>query len=244
MNWLNNTVLLGRLLILPLAPLEWGSVLVFLSRVNTFPGRSWRRTSICVAFMSAVLGLVAAQIHGYEWITSRHHAMDDNFVAAVLILENLLSLFLTIVILKRKGGIFSKDTSSGVRTVPLPQHLAQISYTARSEFISQLDSSERHGVRVFWVGWAICMLLIWPVVIYSYVFARGHSRRASLTFDALACGIALLSLGCFYLVMRRTATKYAPACSSCGRKITWREKNNVLDSGRCPYCNAEMFKAV
>jgi hypothetical protein len=232
---------------LPFALLELGIVLVLVPRLRIPPRGALQRVqgvSICVVLIATTLGIVFAQIQGFCRITSRRDALDDTFVATILILENLLSLFLTIVILKRKGGIFSKDTSSGVRTVPLPQHLAQISYTARSEFISQLDSSERHGVRVFWVGWAICMLLIWPVVIYSYVFARGHSRRASLTFDALACGIALLSLGCFYLVMRRTATKYAPACSSCGRKITWREKNNVLDSGRCPYCNAEMFKAV
>jgi hypothetical protein len=241
MNWLHNAVLLGRLVILPLALLQWGIILALLPRLLSFPRGSWQAVFIDIVLIATSLGVLAAQIHGYQWITGRRRANDDNFFFAVIMIEYLFSLFLTFRILKRKGGFFSEDTSGGI---PIPLHLDQTSCIARSEFISQVDCSERHGVRVFWVGWAICMLLIWPVVIYSYVFARGHSRRASLTFDALACGIALLSLGCFYLVMRRAATKYAPACSSCGRKITWREKNNVLNSGQCPHCNAGLFKAV
>lgn len=246
MNWLHNTVLLGRLAILPLALLQWGIILAFLPRLLSFPrgSWSWQAMFIDIVLIATNLGILAAQIHGYQWITGRRRANDDNFFFAVIMIEYLFSLFLTFRILKRKGGFFSKDTSGGVRTVPLQQHVAQISRIAQSEFINQLDSLERHAARVFWVGIPTVVLFTWPIIIYSFVFAERHSRRASLGFNSAAFGISLLSLGCFYFVLRRTTAKYAPACGSCGRKITWPEKNRVLNSGQCPHCNAEMFKAV
>lgn len=111
MNWLNNTVLLGRLAILPLALLQWGSVLVLLPRLLSFPRGSWQRVSIDAVLIAATVGVVFAQIHGYQWITSRRRANDDDFVAAVIILESFFTLFLTIVVLKRKGVISSKGVN-------------------------------------------------------------------------------------------------------------------------------------
>jgi len=114
----------------------------------------------------------------------------------------------------------------------------------RSEFIAQLDSLKLHGFRVLWVGGLSFMLITWPLAFHSFALAGRQSRRASLAFNSIAFGIAVLTFGCFYLVLRRTIAKYSPACSSCGRKITWREKNKVLNSGQCPHCNVEIFDGV
>lgn len=108
-NWLNNMPLLGRMLILPFALLESGIVLILVRRLLIFPRASWQRLSISVGLMAAILSIVATQIHGYQWIASRRHAMDDNFVAVVLILENSFSLFLLFFVALRRKESASKN---------------------------------------------------------------------------------------------------------------------------------------
>jgi hypothetical protein len=101
--WPNNPVLVGRLIVIPFALVEWGVVLAFLSGLNIFPKRSWQRTTICTTFIASIIGVVAAQIHGYQWITSRPHASDDSVVGAILIFENFVSAFLILYILRRRA---------------------------------------------------------------------------------------------------------------------------------------------
>jgi hypothetical protein len=113
-----------------------------------------------------------------------------------------------------------------------------------SEFIAQLDSLKLHSFRVLWVGGLSFVLIILPLAFHSFALAGRQSPRASLAFNSIAFGIALLAFGCFYLVLRRTIAKYSPVCTSCDRKITWREKNKVLNSGQCPHCNVEISDGV
>jgi hypothetical protein len=103
MGWFSNPVLVGRLAVIPLAFVEWCAVLVLLSCVDIYPKRSWQRVTVCVAFIVAVISIVAAQIHGYQWITSRRHATDDDVVGVVIIAENFFSFFLMVFISKRKA---------------------------------------------------------------------------------------------------------------------------------------------
>jgi hypothetical protein len=106
MTWLHNPVLLGRLAILPLAVVQWGIVMACLSYVHAFRPRSWQRVTTCVISAFFFWCTVAAQIYGYQWITSRRHANDDVVVTTVIVFESLLSLVLIFYVSKHRTRFF------------------------------------------------------------------------------------------------------------------------------------------
>jgi multisubunit Na+/H+ antiporter MnhE subunit len=101
----NNSVLLGRLAILPFAFLQWGIVLWYLKYLPRFPRNSLKRLLTCIIYILVFLGAVMAQLHLYGRITSTQRPTTDGFVAAVLIFENFFSVFLLFYIsIKRRAA--------------------------------------------------------------------------------------------------------------------------------------------
>src|SRR5438128_7342849 len=89
------------------------------------------------------------------------------------------------------------------------------------------------------------MLLETPIVVYVLKLARAqpHSRE-TLFLSLLGFAACSVVVGSFYILLQRTIATYPPVCPVCGTRITWRERESVLDCGRCPHCKGPVFPTI
>ena len=117
---------------------------------------------------------------------------------------------------------------------------------ARKELIEQLDAL-RSQARGLFILFAFVFILIGiPFVIYDIRLVRlvrAHSPlRVVLPLGlGLFAAWALAALFCI-VVLNRFVARRAPACPECSKRITWRERNAVLASGKCPHCDFRLFR--
>lgn len=117
---------------------------------------------------------------------------------------------------------------------------------ARKELIEQLDAL-RSQARGLFILFAFVFILIGiPFVIYDIRLlrlVRAHSPlRVVLPLGlGLFAAWALAALFCI-VVLNRFVARRAPACPECSKRITWRERNAVLVSGKCPHCDFRLFR--
>jgi hypothetical protein len=113
----------------------------------------------------------------------------------------------------------------------------------RDEFIRQLEELKLHGRCVFVIGIPLVLLFEASTVVYVLNRSRSlvHNQKAAflMFYGFVPCLVVTVS---FYLVIRHTVLKYAPSCPQCAAPISWRERANALDSGRCPHCKRELFR--
>jgi hypothetical protein len=110
MNWLEQPMMLGRLLLLPLAAIQWAIVLVYTGIIRRF--RQDLRVRYASAFLSVCLysGVVVSQLWLFSRITGILRSTSDDYVFIILFVENLISIGLLLYRLKDR----TKDRT-GVR---------------------------------------------------------------------------------------------------------------------------------
>lgn len=112
----------------------------------------------------------------------------------------------------------------------------------RHEFLFQLEQLKLRARWIFWVGFPLALLLETPIVLHVLKLARAQPHSREILFQGLlgftAC---LVIVGSFNMLIRRTIAVYAPACPLCRTRITWRERESVLNSGLCPHCKGTVF---
>lgn len=112
----------------------------------------------------------------------------------------------------------------------------------RDELVRQLEELKSRGRSVLFVGFPLVLLFELPIVIYLFEVQRAqpHSRSTAYV-GLLGLALSFLIWMVFLVILRRTTVKYSPSCPICAKPITWRERSEVLGSGRCPRCKAQLF---
>ena len=106
-----------------------------------------------------------------------------------------------------------------------------------------MQELKRRGRRVLYGGGALTMAVSLAVVCFVLLRhpPRAHDR-ATLVWYTGALAMDVLAVIIFWVVLQRTVARYAPACPRCGVGATWRDRSGILESGRCPRCNAEFVR--
>ena len=110
MMWPTDGVLLARLVVVPLALVQWVVVLWYLVYWDTLPNTSLKRRIAWVLAVVSYPGIVLAQLYLYRAIA--HTGQVDGFVYIVLFVENGVSLVL----------LFSLRIARRRKTPPRGQH--------------------------------------------------------------------------------------------------------------------------
>lgn len=112
----------------------------------------------------------------------------------------------------------------------------------RDQFIQQLDELKSRGRSVLFSGFILILLAEFPLVLYFFNVQRAEPHSRSTVYLGLATfGACSLIWVAFLVILRHLTAKYSPVCPSCAKRITWRERPNVLSSGHCPRCKAAIF---
>lgn len=117
---------------------------------------------------------------------------------------------------------------------------------ARKDLIEQLDSLKSQARGLFILFALVFILIGIPFVIYDIRLVRLVSAHSPLrVILPLGLGLfavwAVAALFCI-AVLNRFVARRAPACPQCSKRITWRERNAVLASGKCPHCDFRLFR--
>lgn len=115
----------------------------------------------------------------------------------------------------------------------------------REAFISQLDEL-RHRARTYLLGVGTAVFLF-NLAIIAYVLHRyppSVHNRAALGWYLAAFAVTSITVVTFVLLLRQVIARYAPACPTCGTIVTWRERSQILNSGRCPKCSSELVHGI
>ena len=113
----------------------------------------------------------------------------------------------------------------------------------RVDFISQLDELKRRLRPVVYGGWALVFLF--DLAVICYIFYRFPPRARNLEgllWYVAGFVITSMTFVALAIVVRRTIARHAPACPGCGSRATWRERPQILSSGRCPKCGTEFVQ--
>jgi hypothetical protein len=116
----------------------------------------------------------------------------------------------------------------------------------RQEILEQLDRLRSQGRGLFTLFAMAFVLIAVPFAIYD-VRLIGLARAHSSTKAVLLLGFGLFAVWlvtalAFLVAIRRVVGRNAPACPQCSKRITWRDRDNVLLSGKCPYCDFRLFR--
>jgi hypothetical protein len=84
---------IGRLAILPLAFVEWGVLLWYLSSLRRFRDSFLKRLIGGAVSIATVFAVIFGQMEAYTIITSMPHPMADNFFFIVFSIEHAISIF-------------------------------------------------------------------------------------------------------------------------------------------------------
>jgi hypothetical protein len=85
---------IGRLAILPLAFVEWGVLLWYLSSLWRFRDNFLKRFIVGAVSIATVFVVIFGQMEVYKTITSIPHPMTDNFFFIAFFIEHVISIFL------------------------------------------------------------------------------------------------------------------------------------------------------
>ncbi len=129
---------------------------------------------------------------------------------------------------------------------PAERPRRQVQLISRKEILQQFESLRSRGRGLF-ILFAIAFVLIGiPFAIYDVrlvQLARAHSPAKTvllLGFGLLA--VWLVTALVFLLAIKRVVARNAPVCPQCAKRITWRERETVLASGKCPHCDFRLFR--
>ena len=111
----------------------------------------------------------------------------------------------------------------------------------RADFVSQLDLLKRRGRLVVYGGIGVALPFNAFVVFETFrrFPPREHNPEAVPWYLA-ALVITSIPVLALWIVFRYVVARYAPACPSCHARATWIERDEILSSGRCPKCGAEL----
>jgi hypothetical protein len=111
----------------------------------------------------------------------------------------------------------------------------------RNDLIAELDLLKTRARPVLLVGWIVFISI--GIAAFAYVMIRARDVHSGSFLRGILLGLAVWLAGVviFAVVLRRTIVQYAPACPFCGKRITWRERESTLDSGKCPHCAGLLF---
>jgi hypothetical protein len=109
----------------------------------------------------------------------------------------------------------------------------------QAEFIFQLEELRRRVLPVYYGGGAMVFLFNLTVILYVFHFYPPQIRNQDSLIAYSVVFVACLSvLVGFYIVLRKTISRYAPICSACGAKATWKERSKILTTCRCQKCQS------
>lgn len=101
MNSLNDPVILGRLLILPLAALCPVIVMISTRILRKYPRNLWIR-SICTIVLAIIyVGVVVVQMLIFRLVAGVRHVTNDKVVFSIVLFENLIAIGLLFYRLKQ-----------------------------------------------------------------------------------------------------------------------------------------------
>lgn len=109
MRWIQNPLVVGRLLLLPFAAVQWIIVILHTRILRRFPRNVWPRIVSSLFAVILCFGVVVTQILIFSSITTIQHATSDYVVFLIVVLESLISIYLLLFGLKgqlddRTGG--------------------------------------------------------------------------------------------------------------------------------------------
>ncbi|MGE5823084.1 MAG: hypothetical protein ACM36A_00665 [Bacteroidota bacterium] len=110
----------------------------------------------------------------------------------------------------------------------------------QAEFISRLDELKRHARPVFW--WGAALVFLFEALVIYYILHLYPHARAALPWYFAGFIVMFAAVIAFAVLLRRITVRFAPACPACGAPATWRDRAQVLSSGRCPKCGSEFVQ--
>jgi hypothetical protein len=100
----SENIIVGRLAILPIAVAEWAMLILYFRALNRFHDSTVMRLCSMVLAVAAMFGMTLGQLEVYSRITSLPRPIDqDNFVAATLFLENVITIALGLYLAKKRS---------------------------------------------------------------------------------------------------------------------------------------------
>jgi hypothetical protein len=98
-----ESIIAGRLAILPIAVAEWAMLILYFRVLNRFHDSTVMRLCSMVLVVAAMFGMILGQLAIYARITSLPRPIDqDSFVAATLFLDNVTTIALGLYIAKKR----------------------------------------------------------------------------------------------------------------------------------------------
>ncbi|HYL68520.1 MAG TPA: hypothetical protein VEX69_05085, partial [Candidatus Limnocylindria bacterium] len=104
----------------------------------------------------------------------------------------------------------------------------------RNDLIAELDLLKTRARPVLLTGWIVFMSIGIAAFVYVMIHARDVHSGSFLRGAILCLAVWLAGVVIFCVALRRTVARYAPSCPLCNKRITWRERESTLDSGKCP----------
>jgi RsiW-degrading membrane proteinase PrsW (M82 family) len=96
-------ILLARIVIVSLAPIQWGAISAYALGLAKFRDSFQKRFVVWLVTMSVTFGVVVAQIYVYTAITAiQHPVREDIFFASALVVESIVSVVLLVLMVRRE----------------------------------------------------------------------------------------------------------------------------------------------
>src|SRR5260221_307648 len=95
-----DSILIGRIAMLPFAPLEWAVLIWFMRFGHPHPRHSIKRVASWLSLLVILIATPFIQIYLYRFITSAGRIVDG-FVPGVIIVEELICLGLLVWLVSR-----------------------------------------------------------------------------------------------------------------------------------------------
>jgi hypothetical protein len=100
----SENIIVGRLAILPIAVAEWTMLILYFRVLNRFHDSTAMRLCAMVLVVAAMFGMILGQLEIYSRITSLPRPVNqDNFVFAILFLENVITIALGLYLAKKRS---------------------------------------------------------------------------------------------------------------------------------------------
>jgi hypothetical protein len=110
----------------------------------------------------------------------------------------------------------------------------------KDEFVTQFLAAHRRMKETLLLVGLPVMLLNLAVAGGMFTLVNMRSENIFIYIGAAFTVCTLAMVGWVFL-FRRSFSRHAPACPSCGHHLTIREREHAITKGICAKCNAPLF---
>jgi hypothetical protein len=111
----------------------------------------------------------------------------------------------------------------------------------QTEFISQLDETKKRGRGLLYSAFIVIMGINAAVFYWAIVYRVQSSRSHFLVSGVVLTALWSVAAGGFILLFKRHSLRFSPRCPACHKQLTWRERDTVVESKKCPFCQMRII---